>query len=211
MAPSIFNPTQGLVIHPPINTSTTLLILLILIGACFIIITLWGVKVYKTKLYQVHSDSIITDEQQQKRELIFERINTNYTYLSSNHKSDNKKTTITDDSETEITDDSETEITDDSETEITDDSETEITDDSETVITDGSETVITDDSETEIRLSDYTYECSNTPRVRRDRQLEIIKRRARKLFVEKRNITETMRDTKLTYDDMVEAFLYYKD
>ena len=196
---------------------------------------MWIIEVRK-KLYQVHPDSIITEETQNKRELLFERINRNsikrvdvIEHTGSNDTSDNEISDLSSDkisesSSDEISDLSDNEISESSSDKISDLSDNEISESSSDKISDLSDNEISDLSDNEkaessdnekaddeIRFDDYTYEYNNTPRRRRNYQLENIKRQARKVFIDKCNISKTMRETNITYDDMLESFLYYKD
>jgi hypothetical protein len=199
------------------------------------IIILWIIEV-RNKLYQVHPDFVITEETQNKRELLFERINRNsikrsdvtehtgsndtssneVSESSDNEISESSDNEISDLSDNEISDLSDNEISDLSDNEITESSDNEITESSDNEISESSDNEITESSDNEkaddeIRIDDYTYEYNNTPRRRRNYQLENIKRQARKVFIDKCNISKTMRETNITYDDMLESFLYYKD
>jgi hypothetical protein len=147
---------------------------------------------------------MITEKQLRGREVLLNLINSNKrNKVSPIQPYDNFENT-----ESDISENTNSDISENTNSDISENTESVI---SENTNSDISENTNSDISEEEIRVSDYTYEYSNTQERRRNRQLESIKQRARELFVEKCNIEETIHNTKLTYDDIIESYLYHKD
>jgi len=155
---------------------------------------------------------MITEKQLRGREVLLNLINSNkrnkVSPIQPYDNFENTESDISENTNSDISENTNSDISENTESVISENTNSDI---SENTNSDISENTNSDISEEEIRVSDYTYEYSNTQERRRNRQLESIKQRARELFVEKCNIEETIHNTKLTYDDIIESYLYHKD
>jgi len=138
---------------------------------------------------------MITDDQVETRKSIFENIHRNNKFAALNKRInpiefDNKVNIVIDMSNNVLADMSVNVLADMSDNVLAD---------------------IYDDKIVEVRSTEYTDQYNNTPRRRKLQQIELIKNKAHQIFVKKCNISGMMHDTNLTYDDIVESFLYHKD